>query len=125
MRTIFLSKFGVGALAGLTAALFPKLLPMVAGSGGGDLEWFTDTFLLASLVFALLVGAVVAVLEGGLAAPGPSDLPDGPGHPRPAGGSPEHRHGGQRYGRADRVPAAGGGRARGGRPSGTFRELGR
>ena len=58
------ANFGIGALAALTAALFPKLLPVLVGTGvRTELVWFTGTFLVASLVFAALVGAVVAVFE--------------------------------------------------------------
>lgn len=64
MPKIHLVNFGVGALAGLTAALFPKLLPILVGSNPhAELVWFTERFLAASLLFAVLVGAVVAVLE--------------------------------------------------------------
>ncbi len=64
MPKTHLANFGVGALAGLTAALFPKLLPVLVGPNlDAELVWFTERFLLVSLVFAALVGAVVAVLE--------------------------------------------------------------
>jgi hypothetical protein len=64
MARTHLANFGIGALAALTAALFPKLLPVLVGTGAeNELVWFSVQFLAACLVFAVLVGAVVAVFE--------------------------------------------------------------
>lgn len=56
-------KFFVGFVAGLCAALIPRLSAVLAS--GSDIEVINKPYVLASLVFALLIGAVIMILEWG------------------------------------------------------------
>lgn len=56
-------KFFVGFVAGLCAALIPRLSAVLAS--GSSIEVINKPYVLASLVFAILIGAVIMILEWG------------------------------------------------------------
>ena len=63
----FLRDFVVGAFAALCASFIPRLaaaLPTTADSTLLTIRVFTTEYVVTTLVFALLVGGVVVVLEG-------------------------------------------------------------
>lgn len=62
--TPWLVKFPVGVLAGLCSTLFPPLIAIVSSPGRSDgIQIFTVTYIVAAILFSLLVGAVVTVFE--------------------------------------------------------------
>jgi len=57
-------KFGIGFVAGLCAALFPRLIAALATPGESEfVALFNWNYILLSLMFAALIGVVIAILE--------------------------------------------------------------
>lgn len=59
-------KFAIGFVAGLCAALFPRLIAELATSGNGDSEviaLFRFNYVFLSLVFATLIGMAIMIFE--------------------------------------------------------------
>lgn len=67
MTHSLLMKFGIGFVAGLCAALFPRVIAELATVSESDvITLFSFNYLVLSLVFAVLVGVVIAILEWGV-----------------------------------------------------------
>jgi len=57
-------KFGIGFVVGLCAALFPRLIAELATASESDaVALFRQNYIFLSLVFAVLIGAVITILE--------------------------------------------------------------
>jgi len=57
-------KFGIGFIAGLCAAIFPRLIAGLTTSKESDVVMlFSQNYVLLSLLFAVLVGVVIMILE--------------------------------------------------------------
>ncbi len=64
MKSKIWTKFLIGFVAGLCAILFPRIVAELAIADDGDvISLFQSNYLLLSAVFAILVGAVVAIFE--------------------------------------------------------------
>jgi len=60
-----LGKLGIGAVAGISAGVAPRLSALIGASTGGSLERnaFSEAFVIGLVFFALLLGVVVMILE--------------------------------------------------------------
>lgn len=57
-------KFGIGFFAGLCAALFPRVIAELATASNSDvITLFSWNYVVLSLVFASLIGVVIAILQ--------------------------------------------------------------
>lgn len=61
-----LGKFAIGVVAGLCAALLPRLLAMLAHSDDASLRVLPGPYIAISCVFALLIGGLVVIFEWGI-----------------------------------------------------------
>ncbi len=64
MTTSPLLKFFIGFVAGLCAAIVPRLMPVLS-SERGEFNLFPASYVAASLVFGTLIGAVMMIVEWG------------------------------------------------------------
>jgi len=59
----FLIKFAIGAFASLCAVFLPKIIVFLKNDGSGDLITISRTYIIAGVLFALLIGVIIAIFE--------------------------------------------------------------
>jgi hypothetical protein len=56
-------RFAVGAFAGALASFFPRLVAVLGGDPNGNVELFSNTYLMVGGIVALAVGIVVVIID--------------------------------------------------------------